>query len=889
MRGGLVDFYERDMGPLLFPAANEVLAEGTFDLLGPRGSRLVLLSELRTRDDGRAELGLRDLIGTQGERAAALVLDPAQASTLRPGRVAVLWPGRPAPMPLDPLLAHREGELAEEVLFLNRDRNGKQVEYLSYTTGRTERDRSFAPALAALLTRVANRPVGTEDLDRLAEQSHFETASVEALLPVPPPTSAVLGDYEVLAEVGRGAMGVVYLARQLSLGRLVALKLLPGDREGDEVTLARFRREMRLLARCDHPNIVKILACGTLPDGRLYYAMEYIPGCDLEHLWRVLSGSSAGPEASSPSLGGSTWDRALISATSQAREAIRPASPSASLPLTPLPDPPPDLSDPGGYIRRVVTLVRDAARAVQAVHDRQVIHRDVKPANLMLTPDGSRVVLMDFGLAKGESRSASVSESGGFIGTLRYAAPEQLAAATITVGPAADVRALGVILWELLTRRRLFAEAEDERQLATMLFSQDVPRLRSIDKQFDRDLDAIVSRATERRPEDRVVGAGRLAELLQLYLDGQPLPIRPPSAGELLKRWVRTHKSVAALLFTLLAVVVGAFLAIVDSGNKAFDLAIKNADLAKNKEELAAMERETRVQAQKNFANAQVNLARSHMERGLAACEKDESLGLLWLANGLTPLYHPDLPDYLQDSERGFLSNAIRLNISAWAYRVHSMANLVTHDGPLFAAVISPDGETILTASEDRTARLWSARDGSPVGAPMGHNGAVRAAAFSPDGRTVVTASEDKTARLWSARDGSPVGPPMEHGGTVFAAAFSPDGRTIVTGSDDRTARVWSARDGSPVGPPIAHQSEVLTVAFSPDGTAVLTGGADGTARLWHAPRVLEGPPERIQVWVEVITGKRLGDDLRPVFLNADEWRSRRRRLQELGGPPGPR
>ena len=88
-------------------------------------------------------------------------------------------------------------------------------------------------------------------------------------------------------------MGVVYLARQLSLGRLVALKMLPADLAGDEVALARFRREMRLLARCDHPNIVKVLASGTLPDGQLYYAMEYVPGCDLEQVWRELSGEPA--------------------------------------------------------------------------------------------------------------------------------------------------------------------------------------------------------------------------------------------------------------------------------------------------------------------------------------------------------------------------------------------------------------------------------------------------------------------------------------------------------------------------------------------------------------------------------------------------------------------
>src|SRR6185437_418942 len=113
----------------------------------------------------------------------------------------------------------------------------------------------------------------------------------ESVLAPAPLAASRLGDYELLAEIGRGGMGVVYLARQLSLGRLVALKMLPADLAGEEVSLSRFRREMRALARCDHRNIVKVLSSGAMPDpdGRLYYAMEYVPGCDLEQVWRELS------------------------------------------------------------------------------------------------------------------------------------------------------------------------------------------------------------------------------------------------------------------------------------------------------------------------------------------------------------------------------------------------------------------------------------------------------------------------------------------------------------------------------------------------------------------------------------------------------------------------
>jgi tetratricopeptide (TPR) repeat protein/serine/threonine protein kinase len=555
-------FYEGEMGPLLFPAVNDLLAEGVFDPLGPADARLVYLTDLRVLDGARVEVGARELIGLQGERRAPIVLTSDQAAALAPNRPAVLWPGRPVPVRLDPLLGFRESELAEEVLFLNRDRNRKQVEYLSYTTGRTERDPGMAPALADLLSRAIDRPVSEAQLAHLAEQSLAETPSVEALVGDAPPPATTVGDYEVLAELGRGGMGVVYLARQRSLGRPVALKLLPDDLSADEVALARFRREVRALSRCDHPGVVKVLNGGSLPDGRAFLAMEYIPGCDLEMVWRELAATAGTATASE--LGGATWGQAVSTGcrkqrAKHARAADGTAGPGP-LPAVPAlaPGAPPAVLDSRSYVQVVAALVRDAALALQAVHDRGLVHRDVKPANLMLTPDGSRVVLMDFGLAKSQSLSLTAGrDGGGLLGTLRYAAPEQLAAASLTVGPAADVRGLGVTLWELLTRRRLFAEAGDERQLAQLVHEQDVPRLRRVDATLDRDLEAIVARATERRVADRIPTAARLAEYLTLYLAGKPLPIRPPGVVERAGRWVRRNKAAAATAVALVVAAAG--------------------------------------------------------------------------------------------------------------------------------------------------------------------------------------------------------------------------------------------------------------------------------------------------------------------------------------------
>ncbi len=593
--GRVASFYEEEMGPLMFPAVNDVLAEGVLDLLGPRGSRLVYLTEIRTVGHGMSEVGVRELVGLQGERSAPLTLEQQYISHLVPERMAILWPGRRAPMLLDPLLIYREGELTEDVLFLNRDRNGKQVEYLSYATGQTQRDKAMAPAMAQMLGTIAGKEISEEGMQELRDKSISDIISADDFSTPAQPKNRVLGDFEILAELGRGGMGVVYLARQLSLGRLVALKMLPAELAGNEVALARFRREMRALGRCEHPNIVKVISCGTLPDGELYYAMEYVPGADLEQTW--IESSETHRDASVSDLTGASFSGAVLSASHKLRKKTLEKSTTAwkkpeanqlqpdqqpdqpeptiahdALPLPPLPDVTHSDQQRGGYARMIARIMRDAALALQAVHDQHIVHRDVKPANLMLTPDGSRVVLMDFGLAKGDDLTGAATEAGGFMGTLRYSAPEQLAAASLKIGPQADVRGLGVTLWELLTRQKIFADCQDEVQLAQAVHERDVPRLRSVDPNFDKDLEAIVARATERRSPDRIQTARELAGYLDLYLEGKPLPIRTPGLAELLGRWVRGHKAlvatIAAALVVVVATVTVAFVMITNSLHK---------------------------------------------------------------------------------------------------------------------------------------------------------------------------------------------------------------------------------------------------------------------------------------------------------------------------------
>jgi serine/threonine protein kinase len=674
-------------------------------------------------------------------------------------------------------------------------------------------------------------------------------------------------------------MGVVYLARQQSLGRLVALKMLPADLAGDAVALARFQREVRALARCDHPNIVKVLTSGTRPDGQLYYTMEYVPGCDLELVWRELSGPDGQGMASS--LGSTTWARAILSASRKqrrqaAREATRAGScdgtavppaprptaepssgePAEPLPLPPLPELPAAVDDPGGYERRVARLVRDAALALQAVHDQHIIHRDVKPANLMITPDGTRVVLMDFGLAKGQTVTLSASRQGGLLGTLRYAAPEQLAAGTLTVGPPADVRGLGVTLWELLTRRRLFAEAEDEKQLAGLIHDHDVPLLRSVDPTLDPDLEAIGARAVERRVADRIPTARQLAEYLQLYLDGKPLPIRPPTMAEMLKRWMRQHKvRVAVSGLLLLVLVLGSVAGVIGWLWQRAEGAREQASKAQAKAEAsfrgekAAKKKEQRANRKTQRAYQKEREAKEKAEKARKGEQKARWQLVRFKYMRDVDLAHRETGVGNWERARAIL-RACPEKLRGWEWDYLMRLGPITlrgHTDAVNGVSFSPDGRRLASASWDETVRVWYLATKKVV-ILRGHTKGVNSVSFSPDGRRLASASDDKTVRVWDLASKEAV-ILRGHTSGVNSVSFSPDGRRLASASVYQTVRVWDLASKEAVilrG----HTGRVNSVSFSPDGRRLASASFDKTVRVWDLASkeavILRGHTDRV-------------------------------------------
>lgn len=183
------------------------------------------------------------------------------------------------------------------------------------------------------------------------------------------------------------------------------------------------------------------------------------------------------------------------------------------------------------------------------------------------------------------------------------------------------------------------------------------------------------------------------------------------------------------------------------------------------------------------------------------------------------------------------VADSILLHLGAWSQDVHPLRASCSHQGVVMAVAFSPDGKTVLTGSDDQTARLWDTATGKPFGPPLQHQGGVRTVAFSPDGETIATGGSDM-ARLWKTATGKQVGPSLHHNGIVYAVAFSPDGETLLTGSAADNFRkgevtLWETATGKQLGPSLKHQAVVDRVAFSPNGKIVLT--ADYlNVRLWE-------------------------------------------------------
>ena len=304
------------------------------------------------------------------------------------------------------------------------------------------------------------------------------------LLPGVTPLPAAFGDYELLEEIGRGGMGVVYRAFQKSLNRTVAIKMLLRRDLATPADLARFRSEAEAAARLDHPGIVSIFEVGEC-DGHPFYSMQFVEGTTL---------------------------------AKRLREGPLPA-------------------------REAAVLLAKVADAVHAAHARGVLHRDLKPSNILIDAAGEPHVT-DFGLAKRLEAEESVTHTGAILGTPCYMSPEQAAGSRGDVGPTSDVWSLGAILYQILTGRPPFQASSPMDTLLAVLES-DPPVPRSIDRQVDRDLEMIALKSLQKPQELRYGSAAELAADLRAFLAGEPVAARHGGFADIVARLFReTHHAV---------------------------------------------------------------------------------------------------------------------------------------------------------------------------------------------------------------------------------------------------------------------------------------------------------------------------------------------------------
>lgn len=466
-------------------------------------------------------------------------------------------------------------ELAEE--FLQRRRRGEHpsvAEYAETHPGLAERIRNLFPALLVL-----------EDLGSESAETSALGGSARSSREAP----QRLGDFRIVREIGRGGMGVVYEAVQESLGRRVAVKVLPEFYSSSPRALRRFHREAQAAARLHHTNIVSVFGVGE-HEGRHFYIMQYIEGRSLDRVLAELKTGRCGTapamepaEPSDPSTpntpndllgadviqallrGGfeSVSPRPSVDSAGQRQAAARSGE-TAGPSDAERPDPPVAQTErmPRGddarlagkfgpsYWRSVAGVGAQAAFALHFAHRQGTLHRDVKPGNLMLDEQGA-VWITDFGLAKLTDQD-DLTHPGDVVGTLRYMAPEQLEG---NVDVRSDVYSLGLTLYELLTLRPAFNETSRHR-LLRQVSQQDPPRPRALQAGIPADLETIVQKAIARDPACRYQIAGELGEDLQRFLEDRPIRARRTSPWEHGWRWCRRNPVTAGLSVTAVVLLV---------------------------------------------------------------------------------------------------------------------------------------------------------------------------------------------------------------------------------------------------------------------------------------------------------------------------------------------
>jgi WD40 repeat protein len=654
-----------------------------------------------------------------------------------------------------------------------------------------------------------------EQLRHPADSAPDETPTIasEPVAPFAGTKVRYFGDYELLEEIARGGMGVVFKARQVSLNRLVALKLISAGALVTEELVKRFKAEAEAAASLSHPNIVPIYEIGE-HEGQHYFSMGLIEGPNL---------------------------REGLAGTRGRRSEVR--------------------NQGVGYeLREAARLVGMVARAVYYAHQRGVLHRDLKPSNILLDAQGEPH-LTDFGLAKLVEKESTLTHTHAVLGTPAYMSPEQARGDTKEVTTAADVYGLGAVLYETLTGSPPFGGGTSMETIRQVL-DEDPRRPSIFNPTIDRDLETICLKCLEKEPLRRYASAEALADDLSRWLRSEPIQARSSTAVERVQKWVRRRPAIAAIgglaLASLLALAIGSTVAAIRIGK-----ARKSEAEARTKAELAATDLRRTLYA------SQMNIAFQRWQAG----DADRARALL--TNQIPPAGSEDLRGwewrYLWELSRVRELATFEINSGAnltciaaspdgktlaihgahlplQLYDASSLRPLVTlsdpHEG--YTVAFSRDGKKLLSAHyNDRAIRLWDVSTGKQLGIFTNHKLGVATAAFTPDAKAVVstgggvyTTNRAGELKLWDAATFREIGDFETIEFSVLRCDVSPDGRLVAASGIGPVVLIWDLQSRKLIARLGGHEPKsiggVFALRFSPDGKYLATGDFVGTVRLWN-------------------------------------------------------
>jgi WD40 repeat protein/predicted Zn-dependent protease len=593
----------------------------------------------------------------------------------------------------------------------------------------------------------------------------------------------------------------------VALKRVVALKMILAGGHAGPQEVARFLVEAEAAARLQHPHIVQIFETGQHA-GLPYFSLEFCPGGSLH----------------------------------------------AKLAGTPQPP------------RAAARLVEQLAQGMAYAHQKGIVHRDLKPGNVLLAEDGTPKIT-DFGLAKhlqgepgaapgepGALATGGLTASGAVMGTPSYMAPEQAGGKSGQVGPAADVYALGAILYECLTGRPPFRAATLPETLLQVLNEEPVA-VRQLQPGAPADLETICHKCLQKEPGKRYAGAEELAEDLRRFQAGEPIRARPVGPMERAWRWCRRNPLVAGLTAAVAA-------ALLVGATVATGFALAASAEARRARESERRAEDDRKQADLARRQAEKDKKRANAEARKAVQEKDEKDRQLTRADTLLYASQIQRADEFWQEGKCFdardLLNVTKRDYRRFEYRyLHALfdgshLSFRGHIEFVSSVAFSPDGKRLASGSSDKTVKVWNVQTGQDILTFKGHTSPVLSVAFSPNGRRLVSCSGDDRhspgeVKVWDAQTGRELLDLKGHKDYVLSVAFSPDGKCLASASRDMTVKVWDAQNGRQLLDLKGHTTIVDSVAFSPDGRRLASGsgafGKPGEVKIWDLQTGLEAIP----------------------------------------------